>query len=118
MSMIVFFSFLGGVAYLTPLTDSYRRSLLSQWIREAKALGVPMSDGANPVETLGDPVLIRLWQVDGLPRDALSTESAVLVANSRRWPLFIDPQGQANRWIRNMVRMNPFYYRTQRRTRH
>ena len=25
-----------------------------------------------------------------------------MVTRGRRWPLMIDPQGQANRWIRNM----------------
>jgi dynein heavy chain, axonemal len=39
----------------------------------------------------------------GLPRDPLSVESAVLMSNSRRWPLVIDPQTQANKWIRAMV---------------
>lgn len=23
-------------------------------------------------------------------------------SNSRRWPLMIDPQGQANKWVKNM----------------
>ena len=23
-------------------------------------------------------------------------------SNSRRWPLIVDPQGQANKWIKNM----------------
>lgn len=27
-------------------------------------------------------------------------------SNARRWPLMIDPQGQANKWIRNMEKVN------------
>ena len=29
-----------------------------------------------------------------------------LPSNARRWPLMIDPQGQANKWIKNMERAN------------
>ena len=25
-----------------------------------------------------------------------------MIANARRWPLMIDPQGQANKWVKNM----------------
>ena len=44
----------------------------------------------------------RDWQVDGLPADAVSTENGIILACARRWPLAIDPQGQANKWIKNM----------------
>ena len=27
-------------------------------------------------------------------------------SNARRWPLMIDPQGQANKWVKNMERAN------------
>lgn len=94
----------GAVAYLTPFTDKYRRGLLSEWLRVIEEQKVPHAPKCNPVSTLGEPVVIRQWQLDGLPRDYLSTENAVLVSCSQRWPLFIDPQGQANKWVKNMVR--------------
>lgn len=93
----------GAVAYLTPFTDKYRRGLLSEWYNLIQEQKVPHTPNCNPVSTLGEPVQIRMWQINGLPRDYLSTENAVLVSCSRRWPLFIDPQGQANKWVKNMV---------------
>ncbi|KAG7197918.1 hypothetical protein KM043_016155 [Ampulex compressa] len=92
----------GAIAYLTPFTDEYREALRASWYRMLEE-GVPHTPGCKPVSTLGDQMEIRKWQIEGLPRDALSVENAVLVMHSNRWPLFIDPQGQANKWIRNMV---------------
>lgn len=94
----------GAIAYLTPFTDKYRRGLLSEWVELVGEKNIPHSDNFDTVLTLGEPVKIRSWQLSGLPRDYLSTENAVLVSCSKRWPLFIDPQGQANKWVKNMVR--------------
>ena len=38
-------------------------------------------------------------------RDA-STENGVIVTRCNRWPLMIDPQGQANKWVRRMEESN------------
>ena len=44
-----------------------------------------------------------IWvSVSGLPQDLFSIDNGVMVSKARRWPLFIDPQAQANRWIKNM----------------
>jgi dynein heavy chain len=47
-------------------------------------------------------VVVRQWKLDGLPSDTLSIENALILTNARRWPLMIDPQGQANKWIKKM----------------
>ncbi|XP_060531534.1 dynein axonemal heavy chain 1-like [Cylas formicarius] len=92
----------GCVAYMTPFTDEYRTSLYSQWSQVIEGQGIPYTKNSTAVSILGEPIKIRLWQLDGLPRDYLSTENAVLVSCSRRWPLFIDPQSQATKWVKNM----------------
>ena len=45
---------------------------------------------------------IRDWTIDGLPSDNFSVENAIITFNTSRWPLYIDPQGQANKWIKTM----------------
>ncbi|XP_043259684.1 dynein axonemal heavy chain 1-like [Colletes gigas] len=94
----------GAIAYLTPFTDKYRVTLLTSWQKLLE--NVPHTPGSDPVSTLGDEVEIRKWQIEGLPRDTLSVENAVLAMHSNRWPLFIDPQAQANKWIRSLYKDN------------
>ena len=40
--------------------------------------------------------------MDGLPTDDFSTENGVFVKQGLRWALNIDPQTQANKWIKKM----------------
>ncbi|XP_066590873.1 dynein axonemal heavy chain 1-like [Prorops nasuta] len=94
----------GAIAYLAPFTDHYRVMLFTGWYKVLEQ-GVPHTPGSTTVSILGDQMEIRKWHMDGLPRDTLSVENAVLAINSKRWPLFIDPQGQANSWIRKMCKV-------------
>ncbi|XP_040889376.1 dynein heavy chain 1, axonemal [Toxotes jaculatrix] len=96
----------GYVAYLGPFTGEYRAALAEEWLHCFKELSVPHTDKPNLISTLGDPVKIRSWQISGLPKDNLSVENGVIAQYSLRWALFIDPQGQANTWIKNMERDN------------
>eukprot|EP00913_Durusdinium_trenchii_P009754 g9162.t1 len=46
--------------------------------------------------------LVEHENLQKLPADDFSTENGVLVTKSRRFPLMIDPQSQANTWVRKM----------------
>ncbi|GFN88548.1 dynein heavy chain 1, axonemal [Plakobranchus ocellatus] len=96
----------GFIAYLGPFTVNYRVRMASEWSQALPNLGVPASPDAGLLNTMGDPVKIRSWQIFGLPADLYSVENSVIAHLSRRWPLFIDPQGQANKWIKNMEAEN------------
>ena len=54
------------------------------------------------MKTMGEPVVVRTWQQMGLPIDDYSTENGILATKGKRWSLCIDPQAQANKWIRAM----------------
>ncbi|XP_076618005.1 dynein axonemal heavy chain 7 isoform X2 [Colletes latitarsis] len=96
----------GVVAYLGPFTMPFRVRQIAIWIQRCTDLRVICSKDFQLRDILGDPVLIRSWNIFGLPNDAYSIDNGIIVQNARRWPLIIDPQGQANRWIRNMERQN------------
>lgn len=87
----------------------YRNDLIQEWMTELKNVSIAHSHNCTLLGTLGDPVKIRNWQIYGLPRDGLSVDNGVIVEYSRRWPLFIDPQGQANKWIKSLVKLFSFY---------
>ncbi|XP_059179969.1 dynein axonemal heavy chain 6 [Centropristis striata] len=88
------------VAYYGAFTSHYRQLLIDQWIIQCQELNIPISSSFSLINILGDPFVIRQWNAEGLPRDTVSTENGILVTEGRRWPLMIDPQDQANRWIR------------------
>jgi dynein heavy chain len=67
---------------------------------------MPHSPKYSLATVLGDPVRIRAWLIAGLPNDSFSIENGIVVASARRWPLMIDPQGQANKWVKALEKDN------------
>uniref|UniRef100_A0A8D2M718 Dynein axonemal heavy chain 3 n=1 Tax=Zonotrichia albicollis TaxID=44394 RepID=A0A8D2M718_ZONAL len=96
----------GTVAYLGAFTVDYRLQCQKQWQELCIEKNIPCSSDFSLSNTLGDPVKIRAWQIAGLPVDSFSIDNGVIVYNSRRWALMIDPQRQANKWIKNMEKSN------------
>ena len=45
-----------------------------------------------------DDAQVAQWNNEGLPSDGMSTENAVIIANSSRLSLMIDPQLQEIKW--------------------
>ncbi|KAK2577836.1 hypothetical protein KPH14_001102, partial [Odynerus spinipes] len=96
----------GVIAYLGPFTMSFRVRQTAEWVELCTNLEVICTKDFVLRDILGDPVLIRAWNIFGLPSDAFSVDNGIIVTNARRWPLMIDPQNQANKWIKNMEKTN------------
>ncbi|XP_058478991.1 dynein axonemal heavy chain 7 [Solea solea] len=99
----------GIVAYLGAFTSSYRQDQTKEWMDLCKTKGIPCSLSMSLMTSLGDPVKICAWTIAGLPSDSFSIDNAIIIANARRWPLMIDPQGQANKWVKNMEKANSLH---------
>eukprot|EP01063_Lacrimia_lanifica_P009197 TRINITY_DN1620_c2_g3_i1.p1 TRINITY_DN1620_c2_g3~~TRINITY_DN1620_c2_g3_i1.p1 ORF type:complete len:4609 (+),score=2253.81 TRINITY_DN1620_c2_g3_i1:158-13984(+) len=96
----------GTLSYIGSFTGEFRDQLIGAWRKAAASkkdtASIPMSKGFDFVSFYAQPTEVREWELKGLPGDDFSTMNGVLVMRGGRWPLMIDPQGQANKWIKNM----------------
>jgi len=94
------------VAYMGPFTAGFRDRAMQASRKYVIGKGIKISAGAGLVKTVGDAVQLRGWVLDGLPADSFSAENAIMVQKASRWPLLVDPQAQANKWVRNTEAVN------------
>jgi len=92
----------GMIAYLGAFTMIYRADLSEQWVTLCQEKDIPNSGKFSLERVLGNAVKIRNWGLSGLPNDSFSIENAIINDKTKRWPLFIDPQIQANKWLKSM----------------
>ena len=98
----------GMIAYGGAFVAAYRKSMQLSWVKLCKKQNVPVDPNFTLESVLGNDVTTRQWRLLGLPEDSFSTENGIITTLAGRWPLIIDPQGQGNRWIRNLEEENQF----------
>lgn len=91
----------GIIAYLGAFPTSYREITIISWKELMTKFNILFSPDFSLQKTLSDPITIGKWtNQDRLPNDSFSVDNAIILLNSPRWPLMIDPQNQASNWIR------------------
>lgn len=65
-----------------------------------KNLSIHYPSAFSLTNTLYDQVTVRDWILEGLPNDPVSIENAIIAKKGIRYPLMIDPQLQANKWLK------------------
>lgn len=97
----------GVVSYLGTFIGSYRDKIITNnWIPFINSKQkLPCSQDFSLRGVLGEPLKIQNWCMCGLPSDKVSIENAIIMEQTSRWPLIIDPQKQANKWIRKMMQV-------------
>ncbi|XP_075719503.1 dynein axonemal heavy chain 14 isoform X3 [Rhinoderma darwinii] len=108
------------IVYCGVFTSEYRAQLMERWVEFCKTYQIPMSEDYSFIHAMAAENEVRRWHSEGLPPDPYSIENAILVKNGQRWPLLIDPHGQAYKWIcqmeggklRQVLASDPGYMKT------
>jgi dynein heavy chain len=90
-------SFLG---YFGPFDQEFRRAMSEQFKKDIVDKQIKMRDGFKVELLLTSDVQVTQWNYEGLPSDELSIQNGILTTQPTRYPLCIDPQLQAVKWIK------------------
>ena len=86
-----------SAAYLTYLgqaNETVREQQLKEWLSGLK------TSEYNFRTFLSSESEMLTWKKEGLPADTLSMENAIMIMNSQRTSLVIDPATQASEWLK------------------
>lgn len=90
----------GVIAYLGVFTVEYRKEAIEGWLKLCKDFEINATQDFKIRDVLGVGTTIQQWNIQGLPQEDFAIENAIIIDNSARWPLMIDPQMQAYNWIK------------------
>lgn len=96
----------GVIAYLGVFSVEYREEAVKNWVSLMKSFEIQSTAKFSLKEVLGNGVKIQQWFIQELPQEDFAVDNAIIMDNSDRWPLMIDPQMQGNNWIKVMEREN------------
>ncbi|CAD7970789.1 unnamed protein product [Amoebophrya sp. A120] len=92
----------GGFLAYIGFFDMYARNLvLKKWESFlAEERGIKFSKSLSITDYLATTADRFNWVSNGLPDDELCVENAVIIYNYQRYPLILDPSGQALQWLK------------------
>lgn len=79
----------------------YRQNLFTTWCQHLTQATIQYRADIARTEYLSNPDERLRWQANALPSDDLCTENAIMLKRFNRYPLIIDPSGQATEFIMN-----------------
>ncbi|XP_025092040.1 dynein heavy chain 10, axonemal-like isoform X1 [Pomacea canaliculata] len=95
------------LSYVGVFSWEFRNDLVyEEWISDLRTRGVPLTDPYRLDNLLTNEVEISRWGSEGLPPDELSIQNGILTMQASRFPLCIDPQQQALKWIKSREEKN------------
>ncbi|XP_060804539.1 dynein heavy chain, cytoplasmic isoform X3 [Amyelois transitella] len=87
------------IAYGGYFDQHYRQNLFTTWTSHLAAANIKYRADIARTEYLSNPDERLRWQANALPTDELCVENAIMLKRFNRYPLIIDPSGQATEFI-------------------
>lgn len=91
----------GFLAYSGYFDQQYRQSMWQGWANHLADAGIKFKSELSLSEYLSTADDRLNWRTRGLPADDLCTENAIMLNRFDRYPLIIDPSGQATNYLLN-----------------
>jgi dynein heavy chain 1, cytosolic len=92
------------MAYSGYYDQAMRNSLFNTWISHLQNANIKFKEDLARIEYLSNADERMSWTASSLPTDDLCIENAIMLKRFNRYPLIIDPSGQATEFILNMYK--------------
>lgn len=94
----------GFLSYAGFFDQQYRESMWQGWVAHLEAANIKFKSELSFADYLSTADDRLGWQSRSLPADNLCTENAIMLKRFKRFPLIIDPSGQATAFLTNEYR--------------
>lgn len=92
------------MAYGGYYDQAMRNSLFNSWTHALLSANIKIKEDLARIEYLSNADERMSWHAASLPTDDLCIENAIMLKRFNRYPLIIDPSGQATEFILNMYK--------------
>ncbi|KAK7504322.1 hypothetical protein BaRGS_00004626, partial [Batillaria attramentaria] len=89
------------MAYAGYFDQQMRQNLFGNWCTHLQQAMIQFRQDLARTEYLSNADERLNWQANALPTDELCTENAIMLKRFNRYPLIVDPSGQATEFIMN-----------------
>ena len=92
------------MAYGGYYDQAMRNNLFNTWMSSLHTANIKFKEDLARIEYLSNADERMSWHASSLPTDDLCIENAIMLKRFNRYPLIIDPSGQATEFILNMYK--------------
>ncbi|GAM24388.1 hypothetical protein SAMD00019534_075630 [Acytostelium subglobosum LB1] len=89
------------LAYIGFFDQHFRADLMQKWMHRLESVGIKFKAELSVPDFLARPEERLAWHANSLPADDLCIENAIMLKRFNRYPLVIDPSGQAMEFLMN-----------------